>query len=175
MPHSSVKRNLLGTGLLLCLCPLEGQANVGAPLFFNYIAYSWLLLIPIIGVEAYVFRKRLPISIGRAFAVASVANIGSTILGTVVVLGTGLLLSVGNMTELPGAEGDITVLIALVPCFFLSVWCETLIGFPLLKQASRDNVRAVFFLANQFSYAMLAIVPIGRFVKSAIINGRIIW
>jgi uncharacterized membrane protein len=111
----------------------------------------------------------------RTLAVASIANIGSTIVGTIVVLGTSMLLSVGNIGELPGAEGDITVLIALVPCFYLSVWCETLIGFHYLQQFSRDQVRAAFFLANEFSYAMLAIVAIGRFAKNVIIQGRIVW
>lgn len=161
--------------LLICIWPLEGQANVGVPLFSNFVAYSWLLLIPIIAIEAYVLRKRLPVTIARASAVAGMANIASTILGTVVVLGTGLLLSFLDMTELPGAEGDLTVLIALVPCYFLSVWFETLVGSPLLKHFSREEVRAVFILANQFSYAMLAIVPIARFLKNLIVYGRIVW
>jgi hypothetical protein len=32
-----------------------------------------------------------------------------------------------------------------------------------------------FLRANQLGYAMIAIVPIARFVKSAMLNGRIIW
>lgn len=162
--------------ILFCIWPLESQANVGLPLFLNYIFYSWLLVIPIIGIEAYVLRKRLAVSIGRASGVASLANIASTIIGTGVVLAASLLLALGfAMTELRGAMADITVLIALIPCFFLSVWIEALVGSPLLKQVSRKNVRAVFFLANQFSYAMLAIVPVVRFIKNAIIHGQIIW
>lgn len=131
-----------------------------------------MLLIPIIGIEAYVLRKRLAISIDRASGVSSLANIASTLLGTITILGASF---VPGTYEMPGAEGDITVLIALIPCFFLSVWLEARIAFPLLKPVSREDVRRVFFLANQFSYAMLAIIAITRFAKNAIIQGRIIW
>lgn len=155
---------------------MESQANVGLPLFSNYIGYSWLLLIPVIGGEAYVFWKRLAISIGRASAVSCIANIASTILGTVVVVGTGLFLNfVFDASELPNAEGEIAALIALIPCFYLSVGIEARVGSPLLKQLSREDIRAAFVLANRFSYTMLAIVPIGRFIKNMIVYGRIIW
>jgi hypothetical protein len=159
----------------ICTFPLESRANVGVPLFVNFVEYSWLLLIPIIGIEAYVLRKRLAVSLGRASAVSSLANITSTILGTVVVLGISLLLGTAGMSELPGAMGDITVLFALIPCFFLSVWFEALVSSPFLKPASREDVRKVFVLANEFSYAMLAIVPITRFIKNAIVQGQIVW
>lgn len=161
--------------LLACFWPLEGEANVGVPLFTNFALYSWLLLIPIIGIEAYVLRKRLAVTVIRACSVSGLANVASTLLGTVAVLGTGLLLASLDISELPGAMGDITVLFALIPCFFLSVWIETLVGAPLLRKFSREDIRAVFHLANRFSYAMLAIVPIARLVKSAIVHGRIIW
>ena len=55
------------------------------------------------------------------------------------------------------------------------MWAETLVGSPLLRLFSREQVRSAFFRANQLSYAMIAVVPVVRFVKSAIVNGRIIW
>ena len=150
--------------------------NDGTLLFINFAAYSWLLLLPIIGVEAWELRRGLPVSIGRASAVSGLANIVSTVLGTVAVLGTGWVLGYLDVIAQPQAgEGDIAVLIALVPCFFLSVWAETLVGAALLKQFSREQLRSAFFHANQLSYAMIAIVPMARFAKSAIVNGRIIW
>jgi hypothetical protein len=160
----------------ICAFPLESHANVGVPLFVKFIEYSWLLLIPIIGIEAFVLRKRLAVSLGRASAVSSLANITSTILGTAVVLGISFLLAItAGVSELSGAQGDITILFALIPCFFLSVWFEALVSSPFLKPVSREDVRKVFFLANIFSYAMLAIIPIARFIKNAIVQGQIVW
>ena len=150
--------------------------NDGTLLFINFAAYSWLLLLPIIGVEACELKRGLKVSTGRAAAVSGLANIVSTVLGTVAVLGTGWVLGYLDVIAQPQAgEGDIAVLIALVPCFFLSVWAETLVGSPLLKQFSREQLRTAFFRANQLSYAMIAIVPIARFVKSGLVNGHIIW
>ena len=150
--------------------------NDGVLLFFNFVAYSWLLLIPIIGIEAWELRRHLTVSAGRAAAVSGLANLVSTLLGTSVVLGIGWLLGLVDVVAIPGAgEGDVSVLIALVPCYFLAVWCETLVAAPLLKGISRTDIRAAFFQVNLLSYAVLGIVPIARFVKSAIVNGRIIW
>lgn len=150
--------------------------NDGTLQFINFAAYSWMLLLPIVGVEAYELKRSLKVSAGRAVGVSGLANTVSTLLGTVAVLGTGWVLGSLDVIAQPQAgEGDIAVLIALVPCFFLSVWVETLIGSALLEQFPREQIRTVLVHANQLSYAMIAIVPIARFAKSAIVNGRIIW
>jgi hypothetical protein len=150
--------------------------NDGTLLFINFAAYSWLLLVPIVAIEAREFRTALPVPLGRAVAVSSAANIVSTLLGTVAVLFTGWVLGYLDVIAQPQAgEGDIAALVALVPCFFLSVWAETLVASPLLRVFSREQVRSTLFRANQLSYAMIAVVPVVRFVKSAIVNGRIIW
>lgn len=150
--------------------------NDGTLLFLNFAVYSWLLLVPIVAIEAWELKKTLPLPTGRAAAVSSLANIVSTVLGTFAVLGAGWVLGYLDVIAQPQAgEGDVAVLVALIPCYFLSVWAETLIGSSLLKTFSRDIVHAAFFRANQLGYAMIAIVPVARFVKSAIVNGRIIW
>ena len=150
--------------------------NDGTLLFINFAAYSWLLLVPVIALEARELRTVLPVALGKAVAVSSAANIVSTLLGTFAVLFTGWVLGYLDVIAQPQAgEGDIAALAALVPCFFLSVWAETLVATPLLKPISREQVRSAFFRANQLSYAMIAIVPLVRFAKSAIVNGRIIW
>lgn len=150
--------------------------NDGTLLFINFAAYSWLLLVPIVAIEARELRTGLPVALGRAVAVSSAANIVSTLAGTVAVLFTGWVLGYLDVIAQPQAgEGDIAALIALVPCFFLSVWVETLVASPLLRLFSREQVRSALFRANQLSYAMLAIVPVVRFAKSAILNGRLIW
>ncbi len=150
--------------------------NEGTLLFLNFAVYSWLLLVPIIAIEAWELKKTLHLGTGRAAGVSGLANVVSTLLGTVAVLGAGWGLGHLEVVAEPQAgEGDVAVLIALIPCYFLSVWAETLVGSALLRQFSRDQVHAAFFRANQLGYAMIAIVPVARFVKSAIVNGRIIW
>jgi hypothetical protein len=150
--------------------------NDGTLLFVYFAAYAWLLLLPATGIEAWELRKTLPATRGRALAVSGLANLASTLLATVAVFATGWVLGFLDVIAQPQAgEGDIAVLVALVPCFFLSVWCETLVGRPLLKGASSEAVHTAFFRANQLSYAMLAIVPVARFAKSALVNGRFIW
>lgn len=150
--------------------------NDGTLLFVNFAAYAWLLLLPATGIEAWELRRTLPVTPGRMLAVAGLANLASTLLATLAVIATGWVLGFLDVIAEPQAgEGDIAALIPLVPCFFMSVWCETLVAGPLLKDIPRETVRAAFFRANQLSYAMLAIVPVVRFAKSAFINGRIIW
>jgi len=150
--------------------------NDGTLLFVNFAAYAWLLLLPAIGIEAWELRKTLPVTPGRALAASGLANLASTLLVTIAVFATGWVLGFLDVIAQPQAgEGDIAVLVALVPCFFLSVWCETLVGGALLKGASPETVRTAFVRANQLGYAMLAIVPVARFAKSALVNGRFIW
>jgi hypothetical protein len=150
--------------------------NEGTLLFINFAAYSWLLLLPIIAIEARELRTGLPVALGRAMAVSGAANLASTLLGTLAVLATGWVLGFLDVIAQPqAAEGDIAALVAVIPCFFLSVWAETVVGTPMLRQFSKEQVRAVLFRANLLGYAMIAIVPAVRFAKSAIVNGRIIW
>ena len=171
-------RNPRAWPLVLCLWPIGAHANVGVPLFTSFMLYSWLLLIPIIGIEAYVLKKQLAVSIGRASIAAGVANFLSTIVGTVVVLGTEALLLplvVPGMGLFMGAQLDVAVLFALIPCFFLSVWIESRLASSFLEGFSRKQIWEVFFLANKFSYAMLGIVAITSLIKNTIIQGQIPW
>ena len=150
--------------------------NEGTLLFVNFAVYSWLLLVPIVAVEARELKSALALGAGRAASVSGVANLVSTLLGTIAVFGAGWVLGYLDVVAEPQAgEGDLAALIALVPCYFLSVWSETLVGSALLKSISRDVILAAILRANLIGYAMLAIVPVARFAKSLIVNGRIIW
>lgn len=150
--------------------------NEGTLLFVNFAVYSWLLLVPVVAVEARELKGSLSLTAGRAVAVSGAANLTSTLACTLAVFGAGWVLGYLDVVAEPQAgEGDMAVLIALVPCYFLSVWSETAAGSILLKPAARDLVHAAFARANLLGYAMIAIVPVARFAKSLAINGRIIW
>lgn len=150
--------------------------NDGVLLFVNFAVYAWLLLIPVIGIEAWELKRRLALSAGRATAVSVLANLASTLLTSAAVFGAGWLLGLLDFFATTGAgEGDVLALAALVPCFFLAFWIEALVAAPLLKTVAREALRAALLQANLFSYAMLAIVPLVRFSKSAFVNGHLIW
>ena len=150
--------------------------NDGTLLFVNFAVYSWLVLVPVICVEGYELGRTLPISTGRAAAVSALANLASVTLCTLAVFAAGWLLGFLDVIAEPHAgEGDVAALIALVPCFFLSLWAERLVALPLLRNHPREAVLGTILRANQLGYAMLAIVPVVRFLKSALVNGRLIW
>jgi len=175
MPCIRIQNRILTACVFpFCIWPHCAQANVGVPLFVNLALYWWLLLVPIIGIEAYLVKSRFGVSLKRAAGIAGLANVASTILGTALVLAAGLLFAVAGLSVLQGAQSDVTVLIALVPCFYLSVWFESLVASPFLKNFSRKAIWDVFFLANQVTYAMLGIVVLTRFIKSWVVNGYVV-
>ena len=150
--------------------------NDGTLLFVNFAVYSWLLLLPVAAVEAWELKRGLALAPARAAAVSVLANLASTLLCSLAVFGAGWVLGYLDVVAEPHAgEGDIAALVALVPCFFLSAWSETLVGTALLKSTSAERIRTVVFRANLLGYSMLGVVPVARFVKSAIVNQRIIW
>ena len=114
--------------------------NDGTLLFLNFAVYSWLLLVPIVAIETWELKKTLHLGTGRTAGVSGLANVVSTLLGTLAVLGAGWVLGHLDVVAEPQAgEGDVAVLIALVPCYFLSVWAETLVGSALLRQFPRST------------------------------------
>jgi hypothetical protein len=150
--------------------------NDGTLLFFNFAAYSIVLVIPVAFAKAWELKKSLPLSIGRAAAVGGLANLASTVLCVLAVFAAGWVLGLLDFIAQPQAgEGDLAAVAALLPCFFLSTWADTKVGGLLLPRLPRPDVRAALVRANQLGYAMIGIVPIVRFVKSLVVNGRIIW
>lgn len=150
--------------------------NDGVLLFVNFAVYAWLLLIPSAGIEAWELRRALHLPAGRVTAVSVLAKLTSTLLVTAVASGAGWLLGLFDFIATTGAgEADAAAIVALVPCFFVSVWSETLVAARFIRNVTRDRLRAALVQANLLCYAMLAIVPLVRFVKSAVVNGRIVW
>lgn len=150
--------------------------NDGVLLFVNFAVYAWLLLIPSAAIQARELRRELGLTAGRASAVSALAKLASTLLTSAAVFGAGWLLGLLDFIATTGTgEGDAAAMLALVPCFYIAVWIETLVAVPLTRNVTRDRLRAALVQANLLCYAMLAIVPLVRFAKSAIVNGHVIW
>ena len=143
-------------------------ANTGVPLLSLPVAWTILLLIPIIGAEAYVLRKLLRTPIVRTTFVMAGANLLSTLAGLVIAIASAFL-------PLMAQESTITDLITLVllwPFFRLSVRIEAPFTAAMLKGFDEAAVRKTVREANLYSYFMLAVFLVAKIIKNAIVFGK---
>ena len=153
-------------------------ANAGVPLFSQSVVYQTLLLIPIIAIEAYVHRKLLAISVGKAVWVAFSTNVISTLVGGLfVVLSIGAFLgTVLFGSTVPVQPGSfpflpLEIIVTLIPLFLFSVVVESFIGSFSLRKIDHKKVRRSFLIANAFTYLMLEILATTQLIKGYI-EGR---
>ncbi len=78
-----MRRGLLGAILLalICLMPATAQANIGVPMLAIYLPPAWLLLLPIILIEAAHGTLRWGVPFRGALKTLALANVVSTIVG----------------------------------------------------------------------------------------------
>ena len=153
--------------LALLLAALPAQANVGIPLLGLYSAYSVLLLVPVVVIEALVFRNDMRAPYWRAFGASFSANLVSTIVGLVI----SLVTFFSGVSMLAGIGGHVVTLVMLYPFYRLSVWIENPIVQRVLRGGDKARVREAVLLANRASYLMIAIFIVVRIVKSRIVHG----
>ena len=153
-------------------------ANAGVPLFSQSVIYQTLLLIPIIAIEAYVHKKLLEISIGKAVWIAFSTNVISTLIGGLfVVLSIGAFLgTVLFGSSVPVQPGSfpflpLEIIVTLIPLFLFSVVVESFIGSFSVRKIDHKKVRRSFLIANAFTYLMLETLAITQLVKGYI-EGR---
>src|SRR5881628_2086955 len=73
---------------------MPAWADAGVPMLVLVWPASWVLLIPIIFVEAEIARSMLVLPYGRAFEVAGLANLASTFLGIPLTWGALVLVEI---------------------------------------------------------------------------------
>jgi hypothetical protein len=162
------------------LAPASGLADVGIPMLVFVWPASWLLLIPVIGVEAICARKIMLASWKDSLKVSAVANAVSTLLGIPLTwaalvfvfaifafLADKILPDQATMivalplysTWLPPVRNSLGWLvpaaaaILCIPFFFTSVWLERKIARRMLRDVSADTIRLWSWRANQWTYA----------------------
>ena len=153
-------------------------ANAGVSLFSQSVIYQTLLLIPIIVIEAYVHRKLLETSVGKAVLVAFSTNIISTFVGGLLVIlpigaFLGTILFGSTVPVQPGSFPflPLEIIVTLIPMFLFSVVVESFVGSFSLRKVDHEKVRRSFLIANAFNYLMLEILAITQLVKGYI-EGR---
>jgi hypothetical protein len=137
--------------LALALAPAAAHANAGIGLLVLAVPITIIALLPAILIEGPVLARILQLPGGRAMWVSCVANIASTILGTLIAVVTSVIpLMYGEfMRE--------TVLISLVPMFLVSWWLEYLVVRRMLPPEKRPRSRRATGVANAITYAAMLI------------------
>ncbi|WP_413165955.1 hypothetical protein ACL6C3_05235 [Capilliphycus salinus ALCB114379] len=137
-------------------------ANSGIPLFTQSIFYQFILLIPIIFIEAVVHRKILKLGIYRSITIAFSTNFISTFTGVLLlfIVGQAYCCLPFYFPLLP-----LELIVTLIPMFFFSFWLELLIGYLVLKKQEQKIIQQSFFKANLFTYIMLETLAITQLIR----------
>ena len=158
-------------------------ANTGLPMLFVHMPVLLLALLPVILIEASVYRAGVPLTWGAAVRGSLVANLWSTLLGIPVawfaLVIAQLILGGGGMWNLeipllrlaavlvqapwlPPYEDELYWMIPaaslalLVPFYLVSVWVELRALRPKWPTVTSGKLRLLVAGANAFSYALLA-------------------
>lgn len=144
---------------------------------------TWVLIIPIIILEAWIAVRWLKLKWGKAFLISIAANIASTLVGipfTYVVIGGAAYALFGATAGIP-LLGDITMWMLqpfvffpfwktwvlplaliglLIPSFFVTYWIEKFVARGLLRAKSdaKEVAKRWSLYANAASYALMAIL-----------------
>jgi len=178
--------------IALCLIPLTAWANVGVPFIFVTPIAFVLGLLGVTAIEAFIIKRCLKISPSRAIASSTLANIVSTIIGMflkyaylqVVAFGgngqslSGLVTSKANLSfdsffiEMMFAHvnsmSPISMLILIVPFFFISWISECAVTKIICKKETWKSVRSATLKANLVTYILFAILPVSLLIIDAL-------
>lgn len=152
-------------------------ANSGIPLFTQSVSYQFYLLLPIIAIEAYIYKKFLEISIVQAIFISTITNVISTIVGGIIIIFFGIFIGekiFGSSVPMqPGAFPNLPleIMVTLIPMFFFSVIIELFFGRFELKKIEKKKVNQSFLIANSFTYLMLETLAFTQLIKGYI-EGR---
>jgi hypothetical protein len=177
------QRFAASTLFLLVLAP-AAFANSGVPMLAVVWPASWALLLPVIGVEAWVARRTVGLSVWQSVRAAALANLASTFVAIPLTWGAFTLSSltfdevwsppfddrwrpvydavVGAGWLVPYEEElhwmvPLAALVLLVPFFFASVVCEAFV-FGKVTGLGKDSARRWSRRANLATYSGIALL-----------------
>ena len=144
-----------GLAIAMAACPAVAHANAGIG-FFTPASISLLAaLVPVILIEGFVLRWRLPVPMGRSFKLSAVANLASTLLGAVLGVAFDILLS--GATGVSGLSGPIGFVISLALMFGITVWIEKRTVARMSPAIPAPLVGRAVLVANAITYALLSV------------------
>ena len=118
----------------------------------------WLLLVPVIAIEAIVISKRLSLTARTASGISILANIASSFVGSVLMFVNEIVFSEAGFEPMYGWPAKIPFFVILIPSYFISVWIEAHVAMPIIKNKPYREISKVFYVANLYSYTLLAIL-----------------
>jgi hypothetical protein len=179
--------------LLTGAYPVAVLANAGLPMLGIVWPVAWLMLIPVIFIEAVVCAKQLNISIYKSVRATAVGNIASTMIG--IPLTWGFLVAIQVAMELAFRQVGISLnatpleyalmpinsawiggywnkeiyfsfLFLCIPFCMVSIWIEHRIFRRIARDIDRSRIRSTVIRANVITYtALLAVLVIERLVR----------
>lgn len=140
------------------LFPASAWANSGIGFMLVSVPAMVLTLIPAILIEAPVLSRMLALPLRRALDLSARANFRSTLLGALIALAVDLLLmGLGGGSGMPPHRG--TLVLSLVPMFFLTWWIEHRAVAGTVPETPRKRVLLAVLMANAVSYfALFAVI-----------------
>ena len=158
IPHFTVVKSISIAGIVLC--PSLVHANIGLPFTTVVMAIYWILLVTIIAVEAIVLFRRLSLTRLRAVGISALTNIASALLGTILLPISEIALAEAGFDMYDAWTSTVLFLVVLVPSYLVSVWFEALIAMRFIRFKSYGEIVKVFYVANIYSYLLLAVLGI---------------
>lgn len=150
--------------MLLALLPAPAAANAGVGFFTLPWPVVFLALIPVIGLEGCVLARMLRLPWRRAFSLALVANLNSTLYGLGLSYGLDLVL-LGSTGSAGFEPTKALVSVLLMPLFVLSWWIEGRVVRRRAGEWSKAAVAWAVGVANLLSYgAMIAYIQRTPFI-----------
>jgi len=168
-------------GLWLVLNSSLAHADAGVPMIFITLPSMVLALIPIILIEALIFKHLLRINYKQAIQPSLSANFASTIIGfplswllmviieiTIGSKAYGITSLLGKITAVTGQAAwlipyrdalwwmiPVAAAVGLIPAFFVSVIMEYWVVIRYFQEKTRAQIRAAVIKANLVTYALL--------------------
>ena len=177
---------------VLCISARSAYADIGMPMIMVLEPLFFILFLPIILVEAWVFKCHFP---DASWKTLLKANFWSNFISTIAGIPFAWIISVCMMclvnfvipihqgegfwryclevtlgaawlvSEQPSYwTGPVAILVLLIPCFYISVWIEGKSIKNTLQQYGEEQLKVVTRKANIASYGLLYLVVLGYLI-----------
>jgi hypothetical protein len=176
--------------IVLSFFSITAFADTGVPMLALMWPVFWLALLPIIGIEFFVLKRKLhDVTSKRLLLAASLSNIVSTFIGIPLTWGclVGLQflgmsapyieldrywLKILNATLgaawLAPYESDLywmmptAAIVLLIPFFFVSYWIEAAVTVWIIKDTQQKlAIKKAVWTGNIYSYSLLFLLALG--------------
>jgi hypothetical protein len=142
--------------LILLLGPSTTWANPIVPPIVVVWPAAWIILLPVVFIEAMVATYILGITYGAGLRVSFWANLFSTLLGVPIGSCVNPLLYMGHLGRSP-IESDLLFMVSLLlPLYFLSVLSEGWLVRRIVDEPLKSKAWRWAWVANGVTYALIA-------------------